>query len=101
MGSADLEKSMDIEAIIRAVQKELSLDVDGKAGPQTWKAIYLRIKGKKPDEVDAPVTTAGLPAAATGAVDARSEKTIATLQPEVRPYARVVGAEGGGDRDND
>ena len=86
----DLEKAMDIEAIIRAVQKELGLGVDGKAGPQTWKAIYLRIKGKKPDEVTAPVTTTGLPAAATGTVDLRSEKTIATLQPEVRPYARSL-----------
>ena len=85
-----LEKPMDIEAIIRAVQKELGLGVDGKAGPQTWKAIYLRIKGKKPDKAKAPVTTARLPAAATGTVDARSEKTIATLQPEVRPYARSL-----------
>ncbi len=81
---------MDIEAIIRAVQKELGIGVDGKAGPQTWKAIYLRIKGMKPDEPTAPVTPARLPAAAGGSVDARSEKTIATLHPEVRPYARTL-----------
>jgi peptidoglycan LD-endopeptidase CwlK len=81
---------MDIEAIIRAVQKELGIGVDGHAGPQTWKAIYLRIKGKKPDDEPAPVTTVGLPASATGTVDARSEKTIATLQPEVRSYARAL-----------
>ncbi len=85
-----LAKSMDIEAIIRAVQKELGLGVDGKAGPRTWKAIYLKIKGKEPEDVAAPITTKNLPPSATGSVDPRSEKTIATLQPEVRPYARTL-----------
>ncbi|MEP6821207.1 MAG: M15 family metallopeptidase [Chthoniobacterales bacterium] len=81
---------MDIEAIIGAVQEELGLKADGKAGPQTWKAIYLRIKGKPPEDADAPVTTKDLPASATGSVDARSEKSIATLHPEARPYARTL-----------
>ncbi len=85
-----LSQTMDIEAIIRAVQKELGLGVDGKAGPRTWKAIYLHIKGKDPEVADAPLTTRNLPASVTGAVDARSEKTIATLQPEARPYARTL-----------
>lgn len=89
----DLENSMDIEAIIRAVQKELGIGVDGKAGPETWRAIYLRLKGKKAGKKGkkgAPVTVKGLPSAATGTVDARSEKTIGTLQPEVQPYARAL-----------
>lgn len=88
--SDELSKSMDIEAIIRAVQKELGVGVDGKAGPRTWKAIYLKIKGKEPDEADEPVTTKKLPPSAVGTVDARSESNIATLQPEVRPYARSL-----------
>ena len=78
---------MDTEAIIRAVQKELGIEVDGRAGPETWRAIYLRVTGKKAPAGGAPPR---LPAAATGSVDARSEKTIATLQPEVRPYARSL-----------
>ena len=81
-----LVATMDIETLIRAVQKELGIGVDGRAGTETWKAIYFRVMGKKPDAATPP----RLPAAATGTVDARSEKTIATLQPEVRPYARAL-----------
>ncbi len=81
---------MDIRAIICAVQKELGIGVDGNAGPQTWRAIYLRLKGKEPDEEGAPVTTTRLPSAAAGTVDARSEKAIATLQPQVCCYARAL-----------
>jgi len=77
---------MNTEAMIRAVQKELGVGVDGHAGPQTWQAIYLRVTGKKPVAGETPK----LPPAATQGVDARSEKTIATLQPEVRPYARAL-----------
>ena len=74
---------MDIEEIIRAVQKKLGVDVDGRAGPQTWKAIYNRIVSTG----DGPSTP---PSALTATVDARSEKAIATLQPEARPYARAL-----------
>ena len=77
---------MNIEEMIRAVQKELGVGVDGRAGPETWEAIYLRVTGKRP----VAGTTPKLPPAATQGVDARSEKTIATLQPEVRPYARAL-----------
>lgn len=77
---------MDIEAHIRDVQKTLGLDRDGKAGPQTWLAIHERICGKKPAGGGAarPVPAGG------ATVDDRSEKNIATLQPEVRPYARAL-----------
>jgi peptidoglycan L-alanyl-D-glutamate endopeptidase CwlK len=77
---------MNMEELIRAVQKALGIGVDGKAGPETWKAIYARITGK-PAPADPP--TAPSPAS-SGAVDPRSEKTIAALQPEVRPYARAL-----------
>jgi len=66
---------------IRAIQKALGVDVDGNAGPQTWQAIYSRIVG--------PIKSTG-PLAATDRVDDRSEKAIATLQAEVRPYARAL-----------
>jgi len=74
---------MDIEAVIRKIQKKLGIEVDGKAGPQTWSAIYESVVGT--DSRAAPKI-----AALTEAVDARSEKVIATLLPEVRPYARSL-----------
>jgi len=77
---------MNIEKIIRAVQKELGVGVDGRAGPKTWEAIYTRLLGKKPPGEVPP----DRPPAASDAVDARSEKVIATLQPQVRPYARAL-----------
>lgn len=67
---------MTLDEIIRAVQAELKVSVDGKAGPQTWDAIYRRIVKQKPG--------------AAGPVDARSEKAIATLHPQVQPYARTL-----------
>ena len=73
---------MNIDEIIRAVQKELGLEVDGKAGPETWEAIYKRIVSRRAT----PKPTAAL----TQTVDERSEKTIATLLPQVQPYARAL-----------
>jgi len=71
---------MRIEKMIAAVQRKLGVQVDGRAGPQTWGAIYARIvKGagsRRPPAIDR--------------VDARSEKHIATLLPEVRPIARAL-----------
>lgn len=73
---------MRIEEMIAAVQGVLGVTVDGKAGPQTWGAIYARLVQKRIDGVD--------PAEAIAEVDSRSEKSIATLQPEVRPMARAL-----------
>ena len=74
---------MKTEAMIRAVQRKLGIDVDGKAGPQTWGAIYQAI-----------VRPRATPTVAfTGPRDqanARSERVIATLLPHVRPYARAL-----------
>ena len=73
---------MRIEEMIAAIQAQLGLDVDGKAGPQTWGAIYARIVQKKIDGQP--------PALAIATVDARSEKAIATLLPQVQPMARAL-----------
>ncbi len=73
---------MRITDMILAVQRELGIDVDGKAGPQTWSAIYERVVNKKVD-VQKPLVT-------IDAVDSRSEKVIATLLPEVQPIARAL-----------
>ncbi|WEN14030.1 M15 family metallopeptidase [Rhodanobacter sp. AS-Z3] len=73
---------MKLEDMISAVQKKVGVAVDGKAGPQTWSAIYSKL-------VDAKVSPAYL-ANVIDVVDARSEKVIATLLPEVRPYARAL-----------
>ena len=69
------------------MQKELGLLVDGKAGPETWGAIYKEIVPVKPGGgggVPKP------PAALSQTVDARSESVIATLHPQVRLYARAL-----------
>lgn len=73
---------MKIDEIISAVQSTLGIDVDGKAGPETWGAIY--------DKIVQPTNSNALLAAAVDSVDARSEKVIATLLPEVKPYARSL-----------
>jgi peptidoglycan L-alanyl-D-glutamate endopeptidase CwlK len=73
---------MKIEEMIAAVQEKLGVQVDGRAGPETWGAIYAHIV--RP-------TVAGIPPGeAVEAVDARSEKNIATLLPEVQPIARAL-----------
>ena len=96
---------MDIDELIRGVQAKLGLEVDGKAGPDTWKAIYRRVVRVKP-MVSTPTAVAGtaggaaslklIPLAATDVVDPRSEGVIATLQPEVRPYARALVSKAAG-----
>lgn len=76
---------MTIEDMIRAVQRTLAIDVDGRAGPQTWGAIYTAIVGSTP----AKAVTDAMPTA-IATVDTRSEKNIATLLVEVQPYARAL-----------
>jgi peptidoglycan LD-endopeptidase CwlK len=73
---------MRIEEMIAAIQKKLHIEVDGKAGPETWGAIYSRlvaqeVAGQRPSE-------------AISAIDSRSEKSIVTLWPEVRSMARTL-----------
>ena len=73
---------MKIEEIISAVQSSLGVEVDGRAGTETWGAIYERIVGPMTD---------GTPVASNiDLVDPRSEKVISTLLPEVRPIARAL-----------
>lgn len=94
---------MNIQAAVIAVQAELkktnpSVVIDGKDGPQTWQAIYERITGKL--WRDPATTTFSNIIAATNSgteliaagdkVDDRSEKNIATLLMEARPYARAL-----------
>lgn len=73
---------MKTEDMIAAVQDKLNISVDGRAGPETWGAIYKHIVG----ETASPyVTSTGI-----AYVDPRSEKNIATLLPEVQPMAREL-----------
>ena len=73
---------MQIQEMIKAVQKALGVEADGRAGPETWGAIYAALVkptiGRKP------------PALAISKVDDRSESNIATLLPEVQPMARAL-----------
>ena len=69
--------------MIRAVQKKLGVQADGRAGPQTWGAIYHNIV--RPQASPQVAFTAPQ----DGASD-RSEHVIATLLPHVRPYARAL-----------
>ena len=74
--------ALPIEAMIRAVQETLGVQVDGRAGPQTWQAIYSHVvKSRTPP---APENISIAP------VDSRSESFISTLLPDVQPYARAL-----------
>lgn len=73
---------MNIEYLISAVQKQLGVQVDGRAGPETWRAIYAHVVSPKIGKLSS--------AQAMGTVDTRSEKTIATLHAEVQPIARAL-----------
>lgn len=73
---------MKIEELISGVQKKLGIQVDGRAGPETWGAIYAYIVK--------PEIGGVAPADAIEPVDPRSEKCIATLLPEVRSIARAL-----------
>jgi peptidoglycan LD-endopeptidase CwlK len=74
---------MDTTEMIEAVQKALGVDPDGRAGPDTWTAIYAAL-------VDTKEAAAATPLTATSKVDDRSETNIATLLPEVHPIARML-----------
>lgn len=73
---------MKIEEMIAAIQKKLGIEVDGRAGPETWGAIYA--------EIVKPTVEGKPPGEAIDTVDAQSEKKIATLLPEVQPFARTL-----------
>src|ERR1700676_5276576 len=81
---------MNLPDTIRAVQKALGVDVDGNAGPATWTAIYNRIV---PNTTQPSAPTPAPPT--SGKVDDRSETVIATLLPEVQPYARALVTKAG------
>jgi peptidoglycan L-alanyl-D-glutamate endopeptidase CwlK len=73
---------MNIDTIIRTVQVKLGKTADGKAGPETWAAIYDKIVGKVPADEHVP--------SIEWPVDDRSQKVIDTLHREVKPYARAL-----------
>ncbi|GKT07000.1 M15 family metallopeptidase [Desulforhabdus sp. TSK] len=73
---------MTLEEIVTAVQRVLGIHIDGKAGPETWSAIYKAV-------VIPTLTGSQAPPEMTD-VDTRSEKNILTLQEEVRPLARAL-----------
>lgn len=67
---------MNLPETIKIVQRIVGVEDDGIAGPKTWHAILQRLAS-----TSGPIDNA---------VDARSEKNIATLAPEVAPYARAL-----------
>ena len=60
---------MQITEMIEAIQKSLKIEVDGKAGPETWGAIYSALVRSK--------INGQPPQLAISKVDPRSEKNIA------------------------
>ena len=83
---------MDLPNRIRAVQKAMGVGADGNPGPETWEAICNRTC---PKAEGGPIGAADLALPplslqASDRVDDRSEKIIATLLPEVQPYARAL-----------
>ena len=81
---------MTLADMIAAVQAELGIQVDGKAGPETWTAIHrVVVQHQRPPA--RPARAAGSAAASDtdmALADPRSEACIASLLPEVRPMAR-------------
>lgn len=75
---------MNLETIVRAVQRKLKIEADGKPGPQTWSAIHSAICGEQGAAEDT------MQDAVSATVDARSERMIATLHPRVRSHARAL-----------
>ena len=73
---------MELSEMIRAIQGALHIQVDGRAGAETWGAIYAALVKPTVDGV--------APAAAISSVDPRSETNIATLQPQVQGLARAL-----------
>lgn len=74
---------MSINELIRQIQTELNIDIDGKPGPQTWTTIYQYIlKNKVKPSLSADIKL--------DEVDARSEENIELLLPEVKNYARAL-----------
>jgi len=84
---------MTLDQMIREVQAacpELGKP-DGRPGPATWGAIHRRIAGASLAVLKASAAAGLRPAPIIhGAVDARSEKAIATLHLKVQPYARAL-----------
>ncbi|MFP8781305.1 M15 family metallopeptidase [Hydrogenophaga sp. RWCD_12] len=73
---------MELSEMIRAVQGALKIQVDGRAGAETWGAIYAALVK--------PTVHGVAPEAAISSVDPRSETNIATLQPQVQGLARAL-----------
>jgi peptidoglycan LD-endopeptidase CwlK len=73
---------MKLEEMIAAVQKKLAVQVDGRAGPETWRAIYAHIVKPKMGSIP--------PTEAIELIDKRSEKNIATLLQQIQPFARAL-----------
>jgi peptidoglycan LD-endopeptidase CwlK len=81
---------VDLPDIIRAVQKAVGVDVDGSAGPETWAAIYNRLCSQAAGASISAAELTSPPSMMSDRVDDRSEKVIATLLPQVQPYARAL-----------
>ncbi len=73
---------MEISEMIAAIQKKLRIQVDGKAGTETWGAIYAEIVRPRIDRQP--------PEQSIDKVDERSEKIIASLLPALHPLARAL-----------
>lgn len=73
---------MELSEMIRAVQGALNIQVDGRAGAETWGAIYAALVKPTVDGV--------APEVAISRVDPRSETNIATLQQQVQGLARAL-----------
>lgn len=71
---------INLTEAIRATQEKLKIDVDGNAGPKTWQAITAALN----------VSLSASPLTTITQADPRSEKTIATLLPAVKPYAYAL-----------
>jgi peptidoglycan L-alanyl-D-glutamate endopeptidase CwlK len=83
------------------VQKAVGADADGNPGPETWIAIHNRLCPEPAGRGVSAAELASPPPLLIDRVDDRSENIIATLLPEVQPYARGTCDESGPAWDHD
>lgn len=78
---------MNVIDSIEQIQALVGATVDGKFGPDTANRVLLRLGGKFAGTI---ATTQAPPVGSVDRVSSRSEAAIATLLPQVQPYARAL-----------
>jgi peptidoglycan L-alanyl-D-glutamate endopeptidase CwlK len=86
---------MNLEAVIRAVQKELGVTDDGFAGPQTWGAIYNALTGKNARGLVQRAARADIDIKIISGLRTYAEQDALFAKGRTAPGPKVTNAKGG------